>query len=354
MVVSQNPRVHVPKEGEAEFTWSYTDEPHASRRTEMLGKYPEVKELYGACWWLRAKVFAVPLIQFGLAYLLRDVPLWLLALALVTWGASIAGHTTLAMHEASHNLMGMRGPVMRRLAGMVISMPIGLPAFISFMRYHLEHHRYQGEDGVDVDIPSDWETRFFTTPLRKTVWMMMQPLFYAFRPAVLAPKKPTMWEFINLLTAVAYDALVFYTLGARALAFVLLSGPIGTALHPLAGHFVAEHYTFEDTQETYSYYGPLNWLTVHVGFHNEHHDFPFVAGPKLHKVRELAREYYDTLPRHSSWTRVVWSYITSPTMGPHSRVKRQALPAEEVNRLNPLAVGRKPMPAEQEPLSDTE
>jgi sphingolipid delta-4 desaturase len=88
----------------------------------------------------------------------------------------------------------------------------------------------------------------------------------------------------------------------------------------VAGHFIAEHYVFVEGYETYSYYGPLNYLCWNVGYHNEHHDFPKVAGWRLPEITKMAPEFYENLPQHKSWTMVLVNYITDPAIGPFSRV----------------------------------
>ena len=44
------------------------------------------------------------------------------------------------------------------------------------------------------------------------------------------------------------------------------------------------------------------------------------------QVRKIAPEYYENLPYHTSWVKVIWDFITDPEIGPYSRVRRIQLP----------------------------
>ncbi|XP_038262653.1 sphingolipid delta(4)-desaturase/C4-monooxygenase DES2 [Dermochelys coriacea] len=59
-----------------------------------------------------------------------------------------------------------------------------------------------------------------------------------------------------------------------------------------------------------------------LGYHMEHHDFPSIPGCKLPMVKKIAAEYYDNLPQHQSWVRVLWDFVFDDTIGPYSRIKR--------------------------------
>lgn len=304
-----------------DFHWSYTDEPHASRRKEMLKKYPQIKELYGydpstkylVTWWVLSQIF--------LAFLLKDASWFWMVFVAYTYGAVAAQALFLAMHEISHNLL-FKSVQNNRLFGYFSNISTVVPHFSMFVKYHMEHHRYQGVEGVDVDVPTKIEGKLCTNPVTKTLWVICQPLIYALRPLFVKPKQPGWQEFINWTTCIVADIFVLYFWGLKSLLYLLLSGLLGAGLHPLAGHFIAEHYVFVKGQETYSYYGPLNLVSFNVGYHNEHHDFPKIPGSRLPKVREIAPEYYESLPHHKSWAKVIWDYIWDPQVGPFSRVKR--------------------------------
>jgi len=137
----------------------------------------------------------------------------------------------------------------------------------------------------------------------------------------------TKWHVLNVATQLGYDAAILYFFGWRPIAYCILCIFLAGGLHPCAGHFISEHYVFphlSTTQETYSYYGPPNWLTWNVGYHNEHHDFPYIAWSRLPKLKKIAPEFYDNLAVCESWTGVIWDYMTRPEVGPFNRVKRKA------------------------------
>jgi sphingolipid 4-desaturase/C4-monooxygenase len=99
---------------------------------------------------------------------------------------------------------------------------------------------------------------------------------YVIRGAAFGKRLSTL-EIYNIAFTLACDALIYKFMGLKALIYLGASLWIGYSFHPAAAHFIQEHYTYSEKQETYSYYGPLNWVFLNIGYHNEHHDFPKVC-----------------------------------------------------------------------------
>lgn len=314
------------KTSRSDFFWAYDDEPHASRRKEILKKYPQMKQLFGNDSNMVWKVLGIVVFQFFCFYQLRDAPLWLLCLMGYCVNGVLNHSLTLAIHEIAHNLaFGHAYPLANRILGMVANSPIGVPISISFKKYHLLHHRYQGDDVLDTDIPSAIEGRLFNSSFGKFIWLSLQPCFYAFRPLAVCPQPVTPMEVVSVIVQLFVDAIVYKFLGLRVLLYMMVSSFAVMGLHPVAGHFISEHYMFKKGFETYSYYGGLNFLTFNVGYHNEHHDFPYIPGCRLPEVRKIAPEFYDTLPHHNSWSGVLYDFVMDPEIGPYARIKRKTV-----------------------------
>lgn len=96
-------------------------------------------------------------------------------------------------------------------------------------------------------------------------------------------RKSWPWR-VTIVLQIVFDVVIYWTMGWRSLVYLVIGTVLAMGLHPVAGHFISEHYMFEQGYETYSYYGPLNYITFNVGYHNEHHDFPNIPGSRLPMV----------------------------------------------------------------------
>ncbi|KII91271.1 hypothetical protein PLICRDRAFT_38008 [Plicaturopsis crispa FD-325 SS-3] len=313
-----------PPQDPSDFLWLMTEEPHRSRRMAIMKAHPEVTKLMGYEPLTKYIVLGVVALQITTAILLRHTrplsPLFVLCAYVI--GGTANHNLFLAIHEITHNL-AFKGVNANKMLAIFANLPIGIPYSTTFKKYHIEHHKHMGEDGIDTDLPSRLELICLNNVLGKTFFAVFQILFYALRPGFVRSQALTRWHFVNIAVELTFDYALVSAFGVRPLIYLIMSSFFAGSLHPCAGHFIAEHYLWDGLeQETYSYYGPLNVLAYNVGYHNEHHDFPSVAWTRLPALRALAPEFYDTIPSHPSWPMVIVNFIRDKEVGMFARAKR--------------------------------
>ncbi|XP_035664147.1 sphingolipid delta(4)-desaturase DES1-like [Branchiostoma floridae] len=251
----------------------------------VTAKHPKIKELFGHDPTVVNKVVFMIALQLMACYFVQDVSLPIIILLACCFGGVINASMMTAIREISHNLaFGHSRPLHNRILGIVGNVIIAVPVPITFKKYHLEHHKYQGHEKVNVDLPLKMEGVLFRTSFTKFIWLFLQPFFYGLRPLFMRPKPVSGLEIINTTVQIAFDVSIWYFFGVKSLAYLIIGSLLASGVHPKAGHFISDHYMFKKGYETYSYYGPLNALTFNAGYHNEHHDFPNIPGCRLPKV----------------------------------------------------------------------
>ncbi|KAI3426432.1 hypothetical protein D9Q98_008800 [Chlorella vulgaris] len=306
----------------SKFLWVSSGEPHSIRRREILAKYgDQIRKLYGYDHATAWQVLAVVVSQFIMAFLVRDWAWWKVWVAAYVVSGTLNQNLFCAQHEISH-FLAFRKPAYNKLLALFGNLPLVVPVAVKFREYHHDHHIFLGVDGGDVDLPTVIESSIITGFFSKLFFTFIYLSIYAVRPLLVRPKSATMADLVNWALVIGTDVGVLYFLGFKSLVYLLAGSLLGGGLHPMAGHLIAEHYMFARGQETYSYYGPLNLLSYNVGYHNEHHDFPQIPQTRLHKLRHIAPEYYNSLYAHTSWCWVLWRFLVDPSMGPWSRMHR--------------------------------
>jgi sphingolipid delta-4 desaturase len=307
-----------------DFVHSDKQEPHRIRTRQILQKHPDVRKLIGKNANTLFAIIGLVSVQVVLAWLVSDRSWWLVVGVAYFVGA-FADHALFVMiHECAHHLL-FKSRSANRLAGILANLPQLFPSSISFERYHIKHHSFQGIHELDADLPNHWEAKLINNYFfGKVIWLLFYPLFQVFRISRLKEIKPfDKWVALNFGMEALFITAIWMLFGGKAIVFLLLSFFFSVGLHPLGARWIQEHYLTQGEQETYSYYGVLNKVAFNVGYHNEHHDFPSIPWNKLPQIKKSAPDFYDNLASHRSWTKLFFRFLFDREISLFSRVVRK-------------------------------
>ncbi len=298
-------------------------DPHRAVARRLLREHPEIRSLFGPCWWTPSLALALVALHLGVAWWVSSQPLWVALPSAFLVGALLSQALYAVLHECAHLLAG-RGRALNRLVSLVANLPLLAPIAISYAHFHLMHHQHPGEQGRDPDLPGAAEHALARRGAwGKLVWHATFPIWQLLRTRNLPKPHAAHWLLANVALQAGFAALLAWQLGLGALLYLALSLWFTMSLHPIAARLFQEHHVVRAGQETYSYYGPLNVLSLNVGHHHEHHDFPAVPWSRLPAVRRLASSFYDgERASHRSWWSLWIRFFRDDALGPLSRIVR--------------------------------
>ena len=120
--------------------------------------------------FLTALVLFVLFIQFYLSCQMSQFDWGMVFLLSYTISGCLNNFLSLAIHECAHNLL-FHSLFCNKLFSIITNLPLGIPVAISFKRYHIDHHQFQGIEKKDVDIPTNIERTVFQGKIGKLLFL---------------------------------------------------------------------------------------------------------------------------------------------------------------------------------------
>lgn len=309
---------------------------HRARRAEILRAHPDVRSLYGPDPYVALFGIGAMGLQFALAFWAARLPWWGGLLLAIAVGAFVMHAINCVVHECTHNLV-LRSARANKALALLVSLPGLVPSAVAFRYYHLLHHGFFGVRYMDSDVASHWEVRVVgRSRTRKLVWLLLLPLSYTvLHPLFVRRRLPLDgWLCANILSTVLTWAAIISFAGWPAIFYLLVSTYLSVGPHPAGAHILQEHIAFDGGDGMASYYGPINLISVNLGYHLEHHDVPQIAGWRLPQLQGLAPQFYQSHYRHLSRFWGLWQFVMDRGIGLDSR------PIKELDAKLSSAVGR--------------
>ena len=307
---------------------------HSARRAALLGARPELKRLVGPTAATAWVAIGIAIVQFGIAALVARQPWWAGVLCALFVGAFVVHFLNCVVHECTHNLV-FGGAAGNRLIAILANTPTLVPSAMAFWHYHLLHHYHFGVRGLDSDVPAKWEARAIGNHAwRKLLWLLLLPVSYGLaHPLSVRARMPLdRWFALNVtLCAFAWVSVLAF-IGWPGVLYLLLSTYFATGPHPAGAHVLQEHVAFDGGNGMASYYGPINLVSVNLGYHLEHHDMPGVSGWRLPALRRAAPEFYEPHHHHKSRLLGLWKFVFDQRIALDSRPIRDLMPLEPAGR----------------------
>jgi len=302
---------------------------HNRRRRAIEEEFPEVKKLKGPDSRTQYFAYGLFLTQVFLAYVVKDS-----LLGAIILGLTISPYMDFAVltliHEVSHCLV-FKYPPFNRLLGIFCNTVFLAPVSEVFRQHHNMHHIHLGDVKKDVDVPGEREMRAIgNSAFLKTVWLVLSVFILPVRSIKKLPVRWSMMMVLNWVACLSFSACVFLY-SKPAFVYLLLGMVLSQSMHPANARQVQRHLKLYAKKEkdgagegdeiplherqlnTFSYYGGLNFLTLNVGFHVEHHDFGNIAWTRLPELRKIAGEkWYPTNGAyHSRGFAEIFAFITN-------------------------------------------
>jgi len=311
---------------------------HLHRREDMLKKYGrQIKALYGTReekGVYTASIFILFLVHVTLGFWVWDKSLKLRIALAATVGAFCVFNLQELFHEAFHQ----KNTTLERLFLYMLTIIADTvflstgPNFSVYYRFeHARHHLYAGTfQDLDQGFFEHWQSSFsnFDNRLIQVLyglaWLTvfsiftievfaMETLFGERHSLYWLMKNPKSGIFVTLLKLL----FTAYCVYQGCITYFLLSGSfaLGGFGHPYIGFWIVQHQCNSRTmfQPTISYGGSRIWHLLNFGalYHVEHHDFPLIPGNRIHKIREIAPEFYEHLHTVPSIFQSLWQWLTT-------------------------------------------